>query len=392
VRDADFENSPVGHLVLQVTHRPLTEERVEYSAFMPDLLPDTVLLPPATYKVVSAADHALGELAGAAKRLPDPAVLIHPTVTREATATSALEGTFAELFDVFEAQNLPSQERGENMREILNAAGALMQGVAELKTFPIHFKLAARLQASLVRGTRGDGHHAGRIRDSQVFISGGDARDITSARFVPPPPGDELTHGIDQWEKWINADDDLPVIIKVAMGHYQFETLHPFRDGNGRVGRLIMLLQLIEAGRLEQPILNLSSYLEARKDTYRDLMADVSKTGAWAPWIEFIAEGVRTEAINASARIDKLMEFRASMIEALREHKIRGLARDIVDDLIANPIITAGHLKATHGVSWPTANGAIQKLADLGFLKEFTGRSYGKVYFAPVPWEIIQAN
>ena len=387
----DFADSPVGYLARR-TLSTVSGEQVEYDAFMPAPLPDEVSLTSATFKIVTEASQALGHLNGTVQRLPHPDILVRPTVSREAVASSALEGTFAALQDVMAAQATPDAARTGDLLEVNNAAVALWEGLRRLGKYPIHFRLAADLQAILVKGTRGDGHDAGRLRDTQVFISGSSRVDVQNARFVPPPPGDDLVAAISQWERWINADDDLPLVVKVALGHYQFETLHPFRDGNGRVGRLIMLLQLIAGGGLAKPVLNLSSYLEAEKDRYRDLLLHVSMTGAWDEWVVFIAAGIKREALKSIGRIDKLMALREQMRATLESQKIRGFSRDLVDEIVGNPIVNASTVAVAHGVSWPTANTAIQKLVKLGFLEEITGGQYGRLYFAPAPYAVIESD
>jgi Fic family protein len=377
-----FEHSPVGHLRRQTALRPGDREPTEFYAFIPDPLPHTVELPSSAYRAISDADHALGLLNGVIGRLPNPHVLIRPAAAREATATSALEGTYVKLFDVLAVDPRDGNPRSSDVLEVYNAALAAVRGFEELKTFPVHFKLAARLHQYIVAGTRGDGPGAGRVRDTQVFISGGDARDVTQARFVPPPPGPDLARALDDWEKWIHAEDDLPVIVKVALAHYQFETLHPFRDGNGRVGRLVMLLQLIEAGRIDYPVLNLSAYLAANGDRYRDLLLGVSRDGDFAPWVTFVADAIRVEALASVNRVDRLVGLQDQMRRQVKAAGVRGLAREVVEELIATPVVSASGLRARHNMSWPTANAAIKRLEDLGILSEVTGGKYGKVYVA----------
>ena len=387
-----FSRSPVGRLVPQRVHQPLTGEPVDFYAFLPAPLPRSVDLPDAAYKEVSTADYALGRLELALAAVPNPGLLVRPVVAREAVATSALEGTFAKLFDVLAVDATHKKTESSEVKEVVNAHAAVLRGFAELETFPVHFSLVARLQRLIVSGTRGDSPMAGRIRDTQVFISDGDARNITQARFVPPPPGAELVEAINDWEKWIHQDDNLPVIVKVALAHYQFETLHPFRDGNGRVGRLVMLLQLVEAGRLEHPVLNISTFFEANKDEYRDLMLAVSRTGDFAPWVTFVAQAIRVEADNGVARVKRLVALHEEMRQQVRQAKVKGFARDVVDSLVANPVVTASNLRQEHGVSWPTAIAALKRLEDIGLVSEVTGGSYGRIYFAPKVLEVLEAD
>ena len=223
--DARYTN-PTGRLVSVRGTHPRTGVDYEAEAFVPDPLPSDLSLASRTYKLVGEAERAIGRLDAAAGKLPNPSILIRPAVMREAVSTSALEGTYAALFDVLEADYVPPSQRSQEVREVLNYVRAATDGHERIKTEPIRLNLIKPLQAILVEGTRGDGYDAGELRTGQVYI--GERRaGIEAARFVPPPPGPELVAGVDAWEKWVNARDDLPLMVRVALAHYQFETLHP---------------------------------------------------------------------------------------------------------------------------------------------------------------------
>jgi Fic family protein len=262
-----FRSSPVGSLVKITGHDHYLGRPYDHFAFVPIPLPATVPLEERTYKLVGQAERAIGRLDAATSRLPNPSLLVRPALYSEAVSTSALEGTYAPLTEVLEADYVEQSRQSVEVREILNYVRAAERGLALIAEKPICVSLINDLQGVLVRGTRGDVYDAGQLRKRQVYIgerSGG----VERSRFVPPPHGDLLIQGMSDWEKWINADDTIPLLVKVALGHYQFETLHPFTDGNGRLGRLIMVLQLIYANALRYPILNLSPYLELRKEEY----------------------------------------------------------------------------------------------------------------------------
>lgn len=375
----DFRNSAAGSLHAIAGHDTHLKRDYRHYAFVPSPLPPTVPLDERTYKVISEADRAVGRLDAAADRLPNPRLLVRPALYREAVSTSALEGTYAPLREVLEADLVEGGHQSSEVREVVNYVRAAERGLEMIPTRPICVSLVATLQQILVRGTRGDSYDAGRLRSGQVFI--GERRNgIERSRFVPPPSGPILVEGMSDWEKWLNAEDDIPLLVKAAMGHYQFETLHPFHDGNGRLGRLIIVLQLIDAGALKYPILNLSPYLEPRKDQYKDLLLDASKTGEWNPWVQFFAEAVVAQSNDAITRIERLIGIRQTMIDSLRAHKARGVVLEIVEDLIGWPVITSSQAASLHHVTYPPASSAIQRLESLGFLREATGRSYGRVY------------
>lgn len=215
---------------------------------------------------------------------------------------------------------------------------------------------------------------------------------MREARFVPPPPGDQLQAGLEAWEAWINADDDFPLIVKMALGHYQFETLHPFNDGNGRLGRLVCVLQLAARGELRVPVLNLSPWLEVRRREYQDHLLEISKTGKFDPWIRFFSEAVRAQAVLAVDRIDALLDWKEHALGRLREANIRGVAARIVEDLIGYPMITPMSASRMYSVSYPAANTAIRRLENLGILQERTGRRYARVFAAKDVLRIIDAR
>lgn len=186
--------------------------------------------------------------------------------------------------------------------------------------------------------------------------------------------------GASDWEKWINAEDDMSLIVKVALAHYQFETLHPFSDGNGRLGRLIATLQLIYAGALTYPVLNLSPWLEERKDEYKDRLLNVSRTGDFDQWVSFFSEAVVAQAARGVERIEDLLSWREETMQRLADEKVRGVSVRIADSLLGFPFITPTQAAKNHDVKYPSANAAIGRLTDLGILREATGRTYGRIF------------
>ncbi|MFZ0833845.1 MAG: Fic/DOC family N-terminal domain-containing protein, partial [Mycobacterium sp.] len=244
---ADFENSPVGHLVPASGHDAYLRRDYNHFAFVPAPLPGDITLSMGAHQLADKASMSVGRLDFAVKRLPDPGLLVRPSLRREAQSTSALEGTYATLEEVLGADYVDEANRTAEVREVLNYVRATEQALDLVQTKPICLNVIAPLQATLVEGTRGDHWDTGRLRESNVYI-GERSKGIEASRFVPPPHGDLLVQGISDWEKWIHADDDYPLLVKIAMAHYQFEALHPFSDGNGRLGRLIVTLQLVTEG------------------------------------------------------------------------------------------------------------------------------------------------
>jgi Fic family protein len=205
-------------------------------------------------------------------------------------------------------------------------------------------------------------------------------RGIEQARFVPPPNGELLINGVTEWEKWVNAEHDMPILVRAALAHYQFETLHPFSDGNGRIDRLAITLQLIQEGLLRFPILNLSPWLEPRREDYIDHLQDISKTGDFDPWVRFFAEAVRARSQAAIATIGRLTGFVADVVDALKRDGARGAVLDLSNNLIGYPLMAVADVQRDLDVSYPTANSAVSRLVNAGVLRETTGRNYGRLF------------
>jgi len=387
----EFKSSPVGQLVPIRGHDHLLQRDYNHFAFVPDALPSEVSLNQATHKANSEAMLALGRLDFAIRRLPNPALLVRPSLRREAQSTSALEGTYATLDEVLEADYVDEAHLRAEVREVRNYVRAAERSLELIQVKPICVTILCELQAILVEGTRGDTFDRGKLRSGQVYI-GEQRKGIEASRFVPPPGGDTLRNGVSDWEKWVNADDDLSLIVKVAMAHYQFEALHPFSDGNGRLGRLIAILQLITAGAMTYPVLNLSPWLEDRKDEYKDHLLAISRTGDFNPWVTFFADAVIAQATRGVERIEQLLRFHEDTHALLADAKVRGIAMQIADNLLGYPFITPTQAADNLSVTYATANNNIGKLVDLGILREFTGRSYGRIFVCDRVMELMMGD
>lgn len=387
----EFHEASMGSLVRVTGHDSFLHRDYDHFAFVPDALPFELALSQATYKAATEASLALGRLDFAVRRLPNPRLLVRPALRREAQSTSALEGTYATLDEVLEADFVDEANLRAEVREVMNYVRAAERALELIEVKPICVTMLCELQEILVRGTRGDTFDRGRLRQGQVYI-GERRKGIEASRFVPPPPGDVLVEGVSDWEKWVNAEDDIPLVVKVALTHYQFETLHPFSDGNGRLGRLVATLQLIVNGALTYPVLNLSPWLEERKDEYKDHLLTVSKTGALDDWVTFFCAAISAQAEDGVNRIEDLLTFREELAQKLAAAKVRGVALQIADSLWGYPVITPSAAATNHGVTYPPANSAIGKLVELGVLREVTGRTYGRVFICDEVMDIMQRD
>lgn len=383
----EYEDSPNGRL------EPITIEEngreVSHAAFVPNDLPNSFDLSQATWDSAVKAAERLGRLdALAGALLPNPMLLARPMIRREAVSTSALEGTFAAAETVLASEADASRPRTEAVVEILNYVAATNHAVEMLDEIPVCMRLARELQSILVTGTSSEDWQKGRVRETQVIIGPYRGCSILESHYVPPPPGPTLESRLDSWEKWIQADNDLHVVIKAAVGHYQFEALHPFTDGNGRIGRLIAILQLIESGMLAVPIISLSPYFEARSDQYRHLLRRVSTEGAWSAWVQFFCEAVTCQALEAEDKIRQLLDWARQTVSDLRSCGMKGVAIAATEKLIEQPVITVKDVAETHDVSSQAANSAVARLVEAGVLREISGKSYNRVFQADAVIEI----
>ena len=289
-----------------------------------------------------------------------------------------------------EADYLDEKAPSAQVREVRNYLDAADRSLELLKTRPVSRRLLEELQLILVKGTRGEAYDSGKIRQRQVFI-GGSGRSVEDARFVPPPPGEALDDGVSSWEKWINTADRIHPLVRVALGHYQFETLHPFSDGNGRIGRLVVTLQLIDQGLLDYPVLNLASWLEPRRDEYIDRLLAVSQRGAMDDWLAFFLRGVAEQAETTTNTMKDLLALREGMLNQLREAKDRSIATRIAGDLIETPIFDVATVARRYEVTHQAASNAVRKLTDLNLVEQVGQTDYKRLYISRHVMEILNS-
>lgn len=384
-----LRSSPVGQLVPISGHDDRQRE-FSYWAFLPMRLPDEVSLTASTWNCVVAASTALGRLHQACLSLPDPRLLIAPALAREAVDTSALEGTFGALADVLEARLSDARPTSPAVAEITAYERLAHRAFDWVKDRPITVGLLEDLQGILAADSTSKQIDPGRVRQHQVVI-GPRGSTIYESRFVPPPPDDRLRSGLQEWQDWIDADHDLPAVVTAAMSHYQFETLHPFGDGNGRIGRLVVLLHLMRRQALAEPALTISAWLRKRRDEYQDHLLAVSMTGDWNPWVEFFSHALRDQAESAVRVVDELNSWLSDTRREVNDRHWSGTVLSIVEDLVKWPVITSTFVQSNYGVSAPTAKSAIDRLQEMGALEELTGGKYRRVYGATAVMKAVES-
>lgn len=354
-----------------------------YRAFMPAPLPPQ---PPLSMDgeiatALSKADRALGRLDGSIETLPHPELFLSMFVRREAVLSSQIEGTQASLSDVIRAEaSVKDRALPSDVREVQNYIVAIQQGRKLLETLPISTRLISELHRELMSDVRGQHQNPGEIRTSQNWI-GPSGCSLNEALFVPPPKG-EVHRLLSDLEKFLHEDSPLPPLVKIGLAHAQFETIHPFLDGNGRVGRLLITLFLVERTILRHPVLYLSYYFKKHRMEYYYRLQRIRDGGEWESWLIFFLDGVATVANLAAETAHKVLRLREDDRQKVIEtfERAAGKPLRVLDRLYTLPVTTPSKLADEQGVSYPTANNMLQSLAAAGVLEEVTGRRRNRIY------------
>lgn len=356
-------------------------------AFVPNPAPRSLDLSDESVGLLDEASHGLGLLAGIGRRLPNPHLLIAPYLRREAVLSSRIEGIITSLSDIyaFEAEQLALIE-APDVQEVRNYVLAYELGLERLGTLPLSLRFVREVHERLMTGARGGGL-PGQFRTYQNWIGGATARD---AAYVPPPP-DRMRECLDDFERFLH-ERTLRPLVQAAVVHYQFEAIHPFGDGNGRIGRLLILLFLSERGLLPQPLLYLSAFFERSRATYYDLLLRVSTHGDWDSWIRYFLEAVRVQARDAADLADGLLGLQTRYRTALQSSRTTANALALVDHLFVNPIVSASSVQRAFGISAPTALATIRALEREGIVREITGRRWGMAFQADEIFELLRGE
>lgn len=369
-----FTTSMTGRLVPVTT--PLPDVKV---AFVPNPLPPNWQWPGELWKCLIEARKCLSSLDGTGKHLPNPEIILHPLQGREAQLSSQLEGTITDPQQqvLFQAEpRYPTSARDPNnpYREVFNYRKALRLRLDGKNDLPLSLRLIRQLHSILMDGVRGAEQQPGEFRKIQNQIG-------WPARFVPPPP-EYLDETLDAFEKYLHLEDSFDPLVKSFLAHYQFETIHPFRDGNGRVGRLLLSLTIAEWCGLSSQWLYMSAYFEKHKREYMDLLFNISTQGAWEPWIRFCLEGVVAQSIDTEKRCDKLLHLHRDFHGRIKGGSVR--LSKLVDNLFESPLITVNQYKSMFGVTYPTARSDLRKLAALGIIRELESMERITYYCPPI--------
>ncbi len=350
--------------------------------FVPNPLPPTIGYDTLLVRLIGEAERSLGELAGVALTLPNPQLLIRPFMSREAVLSSQIEGTVTKLNQLLLFEIDPNSERDpEDAGEVLNYVRAADFGVNAINSgYPISLSMIEEMHRILLDGVRGHEKRPGQLRDRAVFL-GRDGQSIEFARFVPPCRT-RIRLLLDDLIDFIRNERDMPIVVQLAVTHYQFETIHPFNDGNGRIGRLLIMLLLCERKVLPLPMLYLSAYFERDRQEYYDGLLNVSRRGSWEKWIAYVARGVAEQSQDSTLRARRLLELRQSFRNRAIPVARSPAAYQIVDELFGSPFITVQRACQIAKVTRAAAQTTIEKLVDAGLLREITGKKRNRIYCA----------
>lgn len=390
MNQAQFANSPSGRLITVGQGAPA------YVAFCPNPLPPALALDLPLVQALSAADRALGELAGLGRNMPNPHLLIQPFIRREAVLSSRIEGTQADVADLYAYEAgqlmLPGfrpQPGESDIREVLNYVHALEYGLERIKEFPLSLRFIRELHEHLMSGVRGDHLTPGEFRRSQNWI-GGFGVGLEDAAYVPPPV-EEMKQALADFERYLHVEDDYPPLLRLGMIHYQFEAIHPFLDGNGRIGRLLITLLLVYWNLLPLPLLYLSAYFERHRQQYYDRLMAVSTAGDWRGWLRFFLHGVADQANDAIGRAKDLQDLARIWNEQLKQATATPLMYHTVELLTQRPIVSAQDICSQFNVSHQTAMRAIQRLIEMDILDRIDNRRRNQHFLARQIVDIFQS-
>ncbi len=354
---AEYDDTPYGQ-------PRRTGGRHGYVAYFPHTLPRLLAISPENLLRIADAEAALGRLAGAGRLLPDPHLLVQPYLRREAVASTRIEGTQASLVEVFDAE-AGDEPLGADVEEVVNYVRAMEGGLRRLETLPLSTRLIREMHGVLLAGVRGRDRQPGELRTTQNWI-GPPGATIETATFVPPPPG-ELAGLLSDLERFVHEDPQLPPLVQAALVHYQFETIHPFLDGNGRIGRLLIVFFLVVRDRLPSPLLYLSPFFEGRRQAYYDALQGVRQRGELDAWLRLFLDGVQTQANDALVRAERLSDLR-ERYRASVQATTRGGANRLVDLVFEQPVVNSRTVERRLGLSRPAALNALRQLEALGIL------------------------
>lgn len=358
-----------------------------YSAFIPEPLPPSpeIAFDGEMHMLLSKADRALGRLDGSIQTLPNPDLFVLMYVRKEAVLSSQIEGTQSSLTDILEVEaSVFDPHHPRDVEEVLNYVRALNYGLARLEQLPVSIRLIREIHEKLLMDVRGNEKQPGEIRNTQNWI-GSAGCVINNATFVPPPPHEVIRH-LGDLEKFIHTESEMPALVKIGLLHAQFETIHPFLDGNGRVGRLLITFLLCQSKILIKPVLYISHYFRQYRSEYYECLQRVRDFGEWERWIKFFLRGVASVSLEATETARSVVSLREHHRNIITSKFGRAAANGLktLEMLFENPIVNVSTVQKYLKVTYPPANDLVGRMCENGILQEVTGQERYRVYqYAP---------
>jgi Fic family protein len=354
-----------------------------YRAFIPSALPPdpAVEIDLEMQRLLSEADRALGRLEGSIQTLPNPDLFVFMYVRKEAVLSSQIEGTQASINDLLKAEaNLFDTKAPQDVDEVINYVSAMNHGLSRLAELPLSIRLIKEIHSRLLKGVRGRNLQPGELRRSQNWI-GPSGSSLATATFIPPPY-QEAEVALGKLEKFLHDDDHIPPLVKIGLAHAQFETIHPFLDGNGRIGRLLITFFLCQQGILEKPVLYLSHYFKENRQQYYEMLQKTRDSGDWEAWLKFFLRGVASVATQATETARRIVDLRESHRSLIMAQFGRSGAKGIrlLEYLYKRPTVTVNIVKDMLQISFPNANEIVNKFTQNSIIHEITGQSRNRVF------------
>jgi len=377
------DTSPPSQGITQERAGRYIRQSTGYRAFMPAPLPPvpSIQIGGEIQRLLSLADRALGRLDGSIQTLPNPDLFVFMYVRKEAVLSSQIEGTQSSLNDLLAAEaSILSPTQPKDVDEVVNYVHAMNYGLTRLHELPLSVRLIREIHAELLKGVRGSLLTPGELRRSQNWIGPGGCT-LMDAAFVPPPP-EEVPAALGDLERFLHAETDLPALLQIGLAHVQFETIHPFLDGNGRVGRLLITFYLCEKRILLKPVLYLSHFFKRHRAAYYEHLQAVRDTGDWERWLVFFLRGVIEVSEQATDTARRILALREEHRAAVTSKLARAAANGhrVLEHLYERPIVSVADIQKLLGSSYPVAGNIVDRLASLGILREITGYRRNRLY------------
>lgn len=380
----NFRNSSAGKCIRSIGKHP-------YWYYVPNPLPPQIDLDWDLANLLSEANIKLGELSGAGQLLPNQHLLIGPFIRREAVMSSRIENIQSGLDQLFlfEVDKTKTPEMPD-VQELANYVDTMEYGIKRMQKLPVSSRLICEMHKVLMRGVRGEQATPGLMRTTQNWI-GKPGCTLMDATYIPPQVP-EMKECFSELERYIHSKAKEPHLIQCALVHYQFEAIHPFVDGNGRIGRLLIVLMLMEKEILSQPFLYISDYFERHRDTYYELLLDVSQQGDWNNWITFFLKGICEQSVDALLTIQRLLNLREQYSELALGTRVPKVVNTLVEHLFSTPIVSVSKLAKEWEETFTTVQRGVDYLVEKGILREMTGQQRNRLFIADDILNIIMTE